>query len=362
MVKDYQGKREYLVLSMVKKYPLYSIDKLHEEMPDISRHSIQRILEKHNLSRVEQRLDFAKENKGRFLPTFKKIKTGIFDFLKEFSFEGVKDFLEEKPKLNWQLVKNLVILLVLILAFWQGVSFILAKPPDIALEQPPAGFTNQGEKLFVIGRVVPPRSRVTVNGNEVSLNGDGSFTAVVNIPLGESTLQIEAVYKKKEAKVLRLVKRIPTQEELQVEEAEGAKKKLEAANKAAELERTVKDLVAAKSAAMSPEGGKKGFLRIMNNRVKEEGGFTSIVGEVVNLGEEPASWVMITAIFFNEIGNMVDTKYGFATDFGKVIKPKERAEFETQATTLKFDHYSLELSWEEEAVAGEATESGKIEE
>lgn len=360
MVKDYQGKREYLVLSMIKKYPLYSIDKLHEEMPNISRHSIQRILEKHDISRVEQRLDFAKENQGRFLSIFQKIKTGVFDFFKEFSFEGVKNLLEEKPKLNWSLLKNLVILLVLILTFWQGISFVLAKPPDITLEQPPAGFTNQGEKLFVIGKVVPPRSRVTVNGNGVSLNGDGSFTAVVNIPLGENTLEIEAVYKRKEAKVLRLVKRIPTQEELQVEEAEGAKKKLEAANKAAELDRTVKDLMAAKS-AMGAEGSKKGFLRIMNNQVKEEGGFASIVGEVVNLGEEPASWVMITAKFFNETGNAVDTKYGFATDFGKVIKPKGKAEFETQATAQKFDHYSLELSWEEAAVAGEATESGKIE-
>lgn len=361
MVKDYQGKREYLVLSMIKKYPLYSIDKLHGEMPNISRHSIQRILEKHNLSRVEQRLDFAKENRGRFLPVFKKIKTEVLDFLKEFSFERVKNFLEEKPKLNWQLVRNLVIFLVLILTFWQGISFVLAKPPDITLEQPPAGFTNQGEKLFVIGKVVPPRSRVTVNGNKVFLNGDGSFTAAVNIPLGESALEIEAVYKKKEAKVLRLVKRIPTQEELQTQEEEEARKKLETVDKMAELDRRVKDLVAAKS-AMGAEGGKKGFLRIINNQVKEEGSFASIVGEVANLGEEPASWVMITAKFFNETGNMVDSKYGFATDFGKVIKPKERAEFETQATTLKFDYYSLELSWEEEAVAGEATESGKIEE
>ena len=367
MVKDYQGKREYLVLSMVKKYPLYSLNKLAEELPEISRHSIQRILERNDLSTIEKRLAFSEEKRMDFSLFLKKLKTtvlGLFS-LKQFDFEKLKNLpqvLREEPQPQWQLVRNIIILGLLVIIIWQAASFVLAKSPDISLEQPGAGFTNEGEKLFVSGRIIPTSSRITVNGKEVSLNGDGTFTAAVNIPLGESSLEVEAVNKRKKSRMLRLVNRVPTQEELQTQEETEAKKKLKAADKAAELERTVNDLMAAKSAVMNPESGRKGLLRVLNNHIEEEAGFSSVIGEVVNLGEEAVSWVMITAKFFNENGGAVDTKKGFATDFSEVIKPGERAEFETQATIKEFDYYSLELSWEEGAVAGIATEGAELKE
>lgn len=361
-VKNYQAKKEALVLGLVKKYPLYSVDKLNGELPEISRHSIQRILEKNNLSTVEKRLAFVDDQRAGVLTEKPKLRLGFRDKL-HFSPERLRERLESlkfepKAQLNWRSSRNLALGGVVILLLWLGAGFILAKPPEIVLEQPEAGFVNQGEKLFVIGRVVP-LSRVTVSGEAVSLNGDGSFTAVVNIPMGESVLEIEATNKRAKAKVLRLVKRVPTQEELQAQEEKKAAKKQEAANKAAETERAVNDLLASKKTVMSPEGGQQGLLRVLNNRVEEEAGFTRIVGEVVNLGKEAVSWVLITARFLDKGGQVVDTKYGFATDFGEVLKSEEKAEFETQATLKQFDHYTLELSWEEESVAGVATESGE---
>lgn len=364
MVKDYQSKREYLVLSMVKKYPLYSIDKLYGEMPNISRHSIQRILEKNDLSTVEKRLGFASSQKQE---TSEKLKTTIFSFLEKrnLRLERLKNFFkkpQEKPQPSWQLVRNLAVFIVLAFVFWQGVSFVLAKPPEITLEQPGMGFINEGEKLFVIGKVIPTRSRVTVNGSEVFLNGDGSFTAVANIPMGESILEIEAVNKRKQARVLRLVKRVLTGEELQVQKEEEAVKKQEAADRAAELERTVNDLMAAKQAVMTPGSGQETLLKVLNNKIKKEAGFARVVGEVVNLGSQPVSWVMVTARFFDQTGKGVDTKYGFATEFGEVLAPREKAFFETQVTLKEFNHYSLEVSWEKAEVAGVATEAAKLKE
>lgn len=363
MVKDYQSKKEYLVLSMVRKYPLYSLNKLAQELPGISRHSIQRILEKNDLSRVEKRLAFSEEKKGRVVSLLERLKIELSFFPQKLpNLEELKKLFErfqEEPWARWQLLRNLVVLTGLVFIFWFGVNFVFAKTPDISLEQPPLDFVNQGEKLFIIGKVVPANSQVTINGNEVSLDGDGSFTAVVDIPMGESVLEIEAIYRRKIARLLRLVKRTPTQEEIQAQEEEEAKKKQEVLDKAAELDRTVKDLMAAKSVVMSPEGEKKGFLRVLNNQIKEEAGLATVVGEVVNLGEEAVSWVMVTANFFDQAGNKVDQKIGFATDFGEVVKPGEIAEFETQVTQKEFDYYSLELSWEEGAVAGIATESAK---
>lgn len=363
MVKDYQSKREYLVLSLVRRYPLYSLNKLAEELPGISRHSIQRILERNDLSTVEKRLAFSAEQKSGLSVAIEKLKRGLSFFeykrLNLAELTKLSKRFQLEPRLNWRLVRNFAILAALVFVLWQGTSFVLAKPPEIRLERPEMGFVNEGERLFVIGKVIPARSRVTANGNEVSLNGDGSFTAVVNIPMGESILEVGAVRKRKVAKVLRLVKRVPTQEELQAQKEEEAVKKQKAADRAAELERTVNDLMAAKQAVMKPGSAPEALLKVLNNKVKKEAGFASVVGEVVNLGSQPVSWVMITARFFDQTGKGVDTKYGFATDFDEVLKPREKAEFETQVTLKEFDHYSLELSWEKAEVAGIATEAAE---
>ena len=115
--------------------------------------------------------------------------------------------------------------------------------------------------MFVSGKVVPVNSRVTVNGKSVALNGDGSFTAVVNISMGESALEIEATKAGKTGQLLRLVTRVPTEKELQAQKNEEEEKKKEVADRSAKLERTVNDLIAARNA--SP--GKKGHLKILNN-------------------------------------------------------------------------------------------------
>jgi len=110
MVQDYQSKKEYLVLSMVRKYPLYSLNKLAEELPEISRHSIQRILEKNNLSTVEKRLAFTAENKGGVLTLFKGLRVRI-SFLKPKHFSlkelkaSIKKFRQE-PRLSWSMTRR----------------------------------------------------------------------------------------------------------------------------------------------------------------------------------------------------------------------------------------------------------------
>jgi len=360
MVKDYQNTREYLILSMVKKYPLYSLNKLSGELPGISRHSIQRILEKNNLSTIEKRLNFVNSPKDRGerpVLFFEKLRTFTpFLFRQErFNLDNLKGLIKklgEGPHLSWKLAKIPTILMATFFIFWVTRNFFLTKPPEIILDQPSVGAVKEGERLFVSGKVFPKESKVTVNGNEVALNGDGSFTAVVNIPSGESILKIEASKRRKKSQILRLVSRAPTEKEIRAKGEEETRNKREAADKVAALERTVNDLLAAKNANTS-------ILRILDNHVKEEAGFFTVVGEVLNMGKEDVSWVMVTAKFSNQGGSLVETKYGFATDFGQVIKPGEKANFETQATTKEFDHYSLELSWEKGEVVGVATKAAE---
>lgn len=350
MVKDYQENREYLVLSLVKKYPLYSLDKLVKELPGISRHSIQRILEKNDLSTVEKRLRLNSSKSFSFKELL-KLKLPQISIKSEWLgliVGKVKDLYPSKGRI----LIGLFISLFAIVILGYIVRGVTAKAPEITLDQPSDPVTTtKGEKFFVSGKVLPRNSRVTINGSEVALNGNGSFTAVVKVPMGDSTLEVQAESRGKKAQLLRLVSRELTEEELRAQAEEKSVKKKEAVDKAAELERTVNDLLAAKNA------GKKGALKVINNHFKEEAGFYRVVGEVVNLGKETVGWVMVTANFYNQAGGIIETKYGFATDFGQVIKPGEKAFFETQTTTKEFFNYSLDLSWEPVVVAGEATSS-----
>ena len=343
-VREYQASKEDLVLALVKKYPLYSLDKLVKELPSLSRHSVQNILEKNGLSTVEKRLAFVPSPHSTLGQLLGKMK----------NFFGKMSFPQESPFLKSQKFKILLLSGVVLLALWLMVGFALATPV-IILEKPEVDFTNQGEKLLVSGRVVPSRARLQVNQQEVAVNGDGTFTAIIAIPMRESVLEVVALSWGKQAQLVRLVNRIPTQEEVDAKQLEEVAKKKEAADKLATIDRTVNDLLAAKNASSS----QKSPLNVLNSKIKEESGFTFVEGELINTGEQEVGWVMIMVTFYDEAGGVVDKKYGFATDFNQVIKPGETASFETQATTKKFDHYGLELSWQEAQVAGEATPSGQ---
>ncbi|MDP3888424.1 MAG: FxLYD domain-containing protein [bacterium] len=337
VVKDYQPSREELVLDLVKKYPLYSLDKLLKELPGISRHSLQLLLEKNNLSTIEKRLAFAAQHPESFIP--KERLAAIFNRVpSRFKLFGLG--------------------LIAAFALWQIGSFLAVKPPTITLDLPVVGFTNSGEKVYVSGRVSPAASKVKVNNQMVLLNGDGSFTAIVPIPVGESILDVEAVNWGKKAKIVRLVNRELTQAEIAAKQEEEAAKKKEAAEKMAGIDKTVNDLLAARNANTE----KKNVVKVLNSQVQEEAGFSNVAGEVVNQGEQEVGWVMITVTFLDQAGGVVDKKFGFATEFGQVLKPNQSAKFETQATTKTFDHYSLEVSWSEGAmanVAGTATKSAE---
>jgi hypothetical protein len=360
MVKNYQMQNEELVLAIVKRYPLYSVDKIKAELPQISRHTIQRILEKNGLSKVEFRLNYLAERKRKFL-FFENFQAKVANFGRWRCLRSIpaKDFRVKISTLPLRLAKYqfkiLSLGLVVLLLFLALSFFVFSDSPEIFLEQPAIGVTIEGESLLVTGRVRPKNSQVFINGKKASLNGDGTFTTLLAVPVGQSSLTVEAVswVVGKRSQLLRSVNRALTNEEVQAKKLEEAKQKREAADKAAQIERTVNDLLAVKNDNANQI---KKPLKIVNSRLEEEAGFLRVVGEVTNFGKEELGSVMITASFSDANGNVLDTKYGFATNFGKVIRPGETLSFETQATTKDFDHYGLALAWEDKSVAGATVE------
>lgn len=367
MVKDYQNDKKEAVLSLVKKYPLYSINKLSQEFPHISRRSIQRILEENNLSTVAKRLAFTGlvgkepvldavsqsvekilEPKFKKLPKFLKLNS-LASVISVYGRKLMNKTLLRKINKRYFIVFTGIVFIILVLS-----ATVFADTPEITINEPSKNTEISSEKLFISGKVNPKGSLVVVNGKKALLNGNGGFTGVIKLPAGENELKVEASYMGKKSQVVMLVKRNKTKEELLLEEKAQDVKKKEFMDKSAKLEQAINDILAVRNVTED----KKKNVKILNNHIKEEFETFRIEGEVMNVGDIELNSLMITAMFLDTNGGVVDTKYGIV-NMGKPIKPKERASFETQGTVKKFDAYKLDIDWLDLDVAGIATDSAK---
>lgn len=88
---------------------------------------------------------------------------------------------------------------------------------------------------------------------------------------------------------------------------------------------------------------------VSNQEKKSSYGANSIVGEVVNNGEADASFVKITATYYDESGNVVDTGFTYAGDTTDVaLQPTKKAPFELmRMEDIKYTDYKLDVSWQD---------------
>jgi hypothetical protein len=86
-----------------------------------------------------------------------------------------------------------------------------------------------------------------------------------------------------------------------------------------------------------------------NEKKSQYGGASSIVGEVVNNGDVEASFVKITATYYDEKGEVVDTGFTYAGDTADVaLKPTMKAPFELgRMENIKYANYKLDVSWQD---------------
>ena len=91
---------------------------------------------------------------------------------------------------------------------------------------------------------------------------------------------------------------------------------------------------------------------LTGHKVNEKAGFRSVSGEVVNQAKEDVYWVKITATFYDDHDNVVDTKIGFAVALDQYLKPKDKAKFDTQSTSKEFAYYKLSVDWKKSSDLG----------
>ena len=221
-------------------------------------------------------------------------------------------------------------------------GYLNAPLPTISLQNPGENEEVFADDLYVRGTVTPLGSKVLVNEEGVSLNGDGTFTAVLKIREGQNTIRVAAEKDGKTSEFLRLVKRSLSPEEARLRQEVADKAKAEAQAKLASQNQEIAQV----QAAYTQREAKT--VRVIEHKAEDSYGIKRVTGKVVNDSDGSAYWVKVTANFLDREGKTVDTKLAFVTSFDKFLKPAEAATFETQTIDKEFDHYQLEVSWEKE--------------
>ncbi|MDP3998727.1 MAG: FxLYD domain-containing protein [bacterium] len=232
--------------------------------------------------------------------------------------------------------------LVIFMAGKLAYGYLNAPLPTISLQNPGENEEVFSDDLYIRGMVAPPGSKVLVNEEGVSLNGDGTFTAVLKIREGQNTIRVAAEKNGRKSEFLRLVKRSLSPDEARLRQEVESKAKAEAQTKLASQNQEIAQV----QAAYTQREAKT--VRVIEHKAEDSYGIKRVVGKVVNDSDGPAYWIKVTANFLDREGKTVDAKIAFVTSFDKFLKPGEISPFETQTVDKEFDHYQLEVSWEKE--------------
>jgi hypothetical protein len=99
----------------------------------------------------------------------------------------------------------------------------------------------------------------------------------------------------------------------------------------------------------TPEPVSKAAVSVVSSKQKNTSyGSVSIVGEVINNGEDAANYVKVTATFYDTNNEVVDTSFTYAGDTADTgLQKSKTAPFEIHLLNkTKFDHYKLDVSWD----------------
>src|SRR5829696_6362611 len=86
--------------------------------------------------------------------------------------------------------------------------------PELAISSPSGSPTVTKDSIEVKGKVTPANSKVAVNGQDVTLDKDGSFSTSYFLNVGENNIQITAVKGSEQAEASRVVTRKLSEKEI----------------------------------------------------------------------------------------------------------------------------------------------------
>ena len=91
--------------------------------------------------------------------------------------------------------------------------------PKLVISSPSESPTVTKDSIEVKGKVTPANSKAAVNGQEITTDGDGSYSTLYHLNVGENYIQITAVKGPEQAEASRTITRKLSEKELAAQEA-----------------------------------------------------------------------------------------------------------------------------------------------
>jgi hypothetical protein len=208
-------------------------------------------------------------------------------------------------KAKWHLktiVKNKPFLIALI-AIPIAVALLgkheIAKAPVITVTTPVEKSLVTDKQLYVRGKVWPADSDVTVNNTAVARNGNGEFTAMIDIPVGQSILKFSSTLNGKVSSLIMPIERKRSPEEEMAYEQQQARDQALSDQKVAGLKDEVVNKVNKLQDVQS-------MIKITSQQVATIGAQRKITGTLLNSGTNPAYGVTAIITLYDTSHAVVD--------------------------------------------------------
>ncbi len=242
-------------------------------------------------------------------------------------------------------------------------GYVNAPRPTIFITSPQADALVTDKQILVKGRVVPQDSEVTVNGQKVISNGDGTFSQMVQVAAGANVIKFEASYYGRKSGALHTATRILTEEEKAEQTAALLKEKEKVKADANQLATALQSDVLGTSVSPSPQPTATpapslpaetdidkfklplGGMIMTQNEVKKNGE-TILTGIFKNTTGKTLRWVKIKADFKNTANSLIDSKTGAITLPDQHLAPGTEVEYTVPATISTYNDFELRVAYE----------------
>lgn len=263
-----------------------------------------------------------------------------------------------KPTLSFRMARNskylfkrvfknklmLVVLLALAGILYYFNQYSSATSPIISMSFPKEQSMIAEKQIYIKGKVIPAGSDVNINDHEVARNGNGEFTAMVDLPLGKSTITINSSFHGKKSNYL-----FPIERKMSIVEEKEIQQKI-ATNKILEDKKVmgIKTQVEDKVNVLQGDNIQK-LLVISDKNILASGYQKKIVGKILNSSSGNAYDVKVIATFYDTNGEIVDIKQGIAVEGATPLISRQSIAFATDPTSKSFSTYDLSLSAQNQA-------------
>lgn len=235
--------------------------------------------------------------------------------------------------------KPLLMILIAIPAF----LFLLSKQesipsPTITITTPTEKSLITDQQVFVRGKVTPNSSKVTINNNaHIAKNGNGEFTAMIDIPIGKSILRVNSSFHGKESSLIFPIERKRTPEEQMAYQQKLARDKALEDQKVMGLKNQVVDKIS------RLQDVQKSII-VADQQVATIGAQRKIMGTIQNSGGSNAYAVKVIVTFFDINRSIVDLQEMKIVEGSTPMSPGQTVPFTTVPNTRAFTSYDVTVT------------------